>query len=211
MANPNPALVALVSQAGDRAAETPVSSLFIGRWSSRALTGEAIPDETLFALFEAARFAPSYMNSQPWRFAFARRGEPAFDRLAASLLPGNQIWAKEASALVLVASKAAFTPPGASEPILSPASSFDTGAAWASLALQASLLGWSTRAMAGFDKDKARAATGAPESLKLEAVIAIGKRGDPTLLPEERQPMEKPSPRKKMADIVFAGGFPPDC
>ncbi|MDI9846991.1 nitroreductase family protein [Rhodoblastus sp. 17X3] len=211
MTKTDPALVSLVSQAGERAAETPVSSLFIGRWSSRAMTGERIPDEALFALFEAARFAPSYMNSQPWRFAFARRGEPDFEKLLASLNESNQVWAKDASALVLIASKAAFTPPGKSEEAINPASSFDSGAAWASLALQARLLGWTTRAMAGFDKDKARIAAKAPQSLKLEAMIAIGRRGDPSSLPADRQPMEKPNARKAIAEIVFAGAFPGDC
>ncbi|WP_374548132.1 nitroreductase family protein, partial [Rhodoblastus sp.] len=149
MADPNSSLVSLVSNAGERAAETPVSSLFIGRWSSRAMTGEPIPDEVLFALFEAARFAPSSYNSQPWRFAYARRGEAAFDKLFACLSENNRGWAGEASALVLVASKARFTPQGQSAPIESASASFDTGAAWASLAFQARLLGWTTRAMAG--------------------------------------------------------------
>jgi nitroreductase len=211
MTKTDPALVSLVSQAGERAAETPVSSLFIGRWSSRAMTGESIPDEALFALFEAARFAPSYMNSQPWRFAFARRGEPDFETFLASLTESNRVWAKDASALVLIASKAAFTPPGKSEEAINPASSFDAGAAWASLALQARLLGWTTRAMAGFDKDKARIAARAPQGLKLEAMIAIGRRGDPSSLPADRQPLEKPNARKAIAEIVFAGGFPENC
>ncbi|MCI4680098.1 nitroreductase family protein [Rhodoblastus acidophilus] len=211
MSEPNPLLVSLVSQAGERAAGTPVSSLFIGRWSARAMTGEPIPDKVLFALFEAARFAPSSNNSQPWRFAYARRGKPAFDKFHACLSDSNRVWASKASALALVASKAAFTPEGGSEPRVSGSSSFDTGAAWASLAFQAALLGWSTRAMGGFDHDLARAAAGAPESLKLEAMIAIGKRGDPLLLPEERRAFEKPNRRKKIEEIVFAGGFPADC
>lgn len=211
MSEPNPSLVSLVSQAGERTAETPVSSLFIGRWSSRALTGEPIPDKVLFALFEAARFAPSSYNSQPWRFAFARRGEPDFDKFYGCLNEFNRDWAKGASALVLVASKAAFTPEGENRELVSGSASFDTGAAWASLALQASLLGWSTRAMGGFDRDLARAATGAPEGLKLEAMVAIGKRGDPSLLPEDRRSFEKANRRKKITEIVFAGGFPADC
>ncbi|HUO54053.1 MAG TPA: nitroreductase family protein [Rhodoblastus sp.] len=211
MSEPSPSFVSLVSQAGERAAATPVSSLFLERWSSRALTGEPIPDKVLFALFEAARYAPSSYNSQPWRFVFARRGDEDFDRLYACLSDFNRVWAQNASALVLVASKAAFVPEGQSEQLLSGSASFDTGAAWASLALQASLLGWSTRAMGGFDRDRARAATGAPESLKLEAVIAIGKRGDPSLLPEGRRPNEKPNGRKRIEEIVFAGSFPADC
>jgi nitroreductase len=211
MAEPNSSLASLVAKVGERAAETPVSSLFIGRWSSRAMTGEPIPDDVLFALFEAARFSPSGYNSQPWRFAYARRGEAAFEALFSCLSVHNQGWAKDASALVLIASKASFIPPGQSAPAISPTASFDAGAAWASLAFQAALLGWTTRAMAGFDKDKARLATGAPESLKLEAMIAVGRRGDPSKLPEDRQLLEKPNPRKKIAEIVFAGGFPADC
>jgi nitroreductase len=211
MTRTNPDLVSLVSKAGERSAGTPVSSLFIGRWSSRAMTAEPIPDEILFAMFEAARFAPSSFNSQPWRFAFARRGEPDFDKFLACLSEMNQVWAKHASALVLIASKAAFTPAGKTEQALSASASFDTGAAWASLAFQAALLGWTTRAMGGFDKDRARVAARAPESLKLEAMIAIGRRGDASSLPPDRQPMEKPNARKAIADIVFAGGFPADC
>ena len=211
MFEPDPALVSLVSQAGERAADTPVSSLFIGRWSSRAMTGEPIPDHVLFALFEAARFAPSSYNSQPWRFAFARRGEPEFEKLHACLSEPNRVWSRNASALVLVASKAAFTPDGKTEEMMSGSASFDAGAAWASLAFQASLLGWSTRAMGGFDRDLARAATQAPEGLKLEAMVAIGKRGDPALLPEDRRPLEKPNRRKKIKESVCTGGFPADC
>jgi nitroreductase len=211
MTKADPALVSLVSQSGERSAGTPVSSLFIGRWSSRAMTGEPIPDEVLFALFEAARFSPSSYNSQPWRFAFARRGEPDFDNFFACLSETNQVWAKDASALVLIASKASFTHAGKTEQAVSACASFDTGAAWASLAFQAALLGWTTRAMGGFDKDRARVAARAPESLKLEAFVAIGRRGDPSSLPADRQPLEKPNARKAVADFVFAGGFPADC
>lgn len=211
MTTPDPALISLVSKAGDRAAETPVSALFLTRWSSRAMTGEALPDAILFALLEAARFAPSGYNSQPWRFAYARRGTGEFDRFLGALSEFNQSWAKEASALVLIASKAEFTPPGQDKVILSPTASFDAGAAWASLALQAALLGWTTRAMAGFDHEKARAASGAPEGLKLEAVIAIGRRGDASRLSPDKQALEKPNARKKVAEIAFEGAFAEGC
>lgn len=208
---PDPNLISLISNAGERAAETPVSALFMQRWSARAMTGEPIPDEILFALFEAARYAPSSYNSQPWRFAYARRGTEDFPRFVGFLNEFNHSWAKEASALVLIASKAAFTPPGQDEELISASASFDAGAAWASLAFQAALLGWSTRAMAGFDKDKARIGTQAPDSLKLEAMIAIGRRGDASLLPPDKQAMEKPNARMKIAEIVFAGAFPAEC
>jgi nitroreductase len=208
MTQPNPALVSLVSQAEGRAAETPVSALFMHRWSARAMTGEAIPDAVLFALFEAARYAPSAYNSQPWRFAYAKKGDPEFDALIASLWAGNQPWAKEASALIVIAAKPAFTPPGQDKPIELATASFDAGAAWASLAFQAALLGWGTRAMAGFDHEQARAAVKAPASLKLEAIIAVGKRGDVANLPLEKQPLEKPNARREVARTAFAGAFP---
>jgi nitroreductase len=207
---PDPALVKLISQAGDRAAATPVSSLFLTRWSARAMTGEPIPDEILFALFEAARYAPSSYNSQPWRFAYAKRGDEAFPRFVECLSEPNKAWAGEASALVLIASRAAFVPPGQSVETISASASFDAGAAWASLAFQAALLGWTTRAMGGFEKERARIATGAPEALKLEAMIAIGKRGDASRLPPDKQPLEKPNARKKIDKIVFAGSFAAD-
>lgn len=210
MTAPDASLISLISQAGPRVAETPVSSLFLNRWSSRAMTGEPIPDAVLFALFEAARYAPSSYNSQPWRFAYAKAGTEDFSRFVGALSESNQGWAKQASALVLIASKARFTPPGQSAEIVSGAASFDAGAAWASLAFQAALLGWATRAMGGFDQERARIATGAPESLKLEAMIAIGKRGDAALLPPDKQPLEKPNARKAIGDIVFAGAFPGD-
>src|SRR5208282_2572715 len=130
---PDPSLISLISQAGERAAETPVSALFMTRWSARAMTGEPIPDEILFALFEAARFAPSSYNSQPWRFVYAKRGSKAFSRFVDFLVESNRSWASEASALVLIASKAAFTPAGGTGEIVSGSASFDAGAAWASL------------------------------------------------------------------------------
>jgi nitroreductase len=211
MSQPDPSLVSLVSRAGERDAGTPVSSLFIDRWSPHAMTGEPIPDEVLFALFEAARYAPSSHNSQPWRFAYARRGEPDFAIFLASLSDSNREWARNASALVAIASKAIFTLEGSTEQHISRSASFDAGAAWASFAFQAELLGWTTRAMGDFDHDLARAATHSPDSLKIEVIVAVGKRGDASLLPEARRPMEKPNQRKALEKIVFAGGFPENC
>ncbi len=173
------------------------------------MTGEAIPEEILFSMFEAARHAPSSHNSQPWRFAYARRGEPDFAIFLACLSDQNREWARNASALVAVASKAVYTRDGSAEKNVSRSASFDAGAAWACLAVQAELLGWTARPMGAFDGDLARAATHAPDSLKIEVIVAIGKRGDSS--PPERQTSEKPNPRKAMDEIVFAGGFPADC
>ena len=208
MTEPDASLVSLVTLAGDRAADTPVSALFLNRWSARAMTGEPIPEKVLFALLEAARYAPSAYNSQPWRLVYARKGEAAFDALLAALSENNRPWAQNASALIVVASKAEFTPPGAEKPVTIGSASFDAGAAWASLAFQAALLGWSTRAMGGFDHVSARIAVRAPENLKLEAVVAVGRRGDAAQLPPEKQALEKPNARRDLLRTAFAGAFP---
>ncbi len=203
----DPSIVQLVSRDGDRATETPVSALFLRRWSARAMTGEPIPEKALLCLLEAARFAPSAYNAQPWRFVYARNGEAAFDALLGALTDSNRVWARKASALILAASKAEFTPAG-QKPVTLGSASFDTGAAWASLALQAAMLGWTTHAMAGFDAGKARAAVTAPENLKLEVVIAVGRRGDAAELPPEKQALEKPNARRPLALTAFSGAFP---
>jgi nitroreductase len=208
MAEIDASLVTLASRVGDREAETPVSALFLHRWSARAMTGEPIPEKILFALLEAARYAPSAYNAQPWRFVYARRGEAAFDALVAALSDGNRPWAREASALIVVATKAEFTPPGHDAPVQLGTASFDAGAAWASLAFQAALLGWSTHAMAGFDAGKARAVVAAPASLKLEAIVAVGRRGDAARLSPEKQALERPNARRALARTAFAGAFP---
>src|SRR5271155_3133930 len=130
----------------------PVADLIVKRWSPRAFTGEAIPEDTLHSLFEAVRWAPSAGNSQPWRLIFARRETPAFETILGVLNPSNRIWAERASALIIIVPKARSPPPGG-EPTSLPTHSFDAGAAWAHLALQAEHLGWSAHAMAGSDRD----------------------------------------------------------
>lgn len=185
----------------------PIAEAFHARWSPRAFAGEEIPVETLMGLFEAARWAPSAFNAQPWRFLYARRGTPAFDAYLATLAPGNQGWARDASALVAVVSKRTFTPPGAAAPAPLPSHSFDAGAAWAQLALQAQLWGWSTHAMAGFDEPAARRALGVPDDHGIEIFVAIGKQGDPAHLPDWAKEREHPNDRKPLADLVREGKF----
>jgi nitroreductase len=186
-----------------RQADHSVSLLFLSRWSPRAFTGEAISVETLMTIFEAARWAPSAYNSQPWRFVYARRDTPAFAALLGALIPYNQAWANKASALVVVLSKASFTPPGKTEPTISGSASFDAGAAWASLAFQAYKLGWFAHGMTGFDAEEARRVVKAPEDYRIEAFVAIGKRGDPSSLPERLQSNEKPNARRPLSETVF--------
>jgi nitroreductase len=184
-----------------------IEPLFYGRWSPRAFTGEEIPESTLLGLFEAARWAPSAMNAQPWRFVYARRGTPAFERFLSTLAPANQVWAVKASALIAVISSKLMHDPRKNGSVPSASHSFDAGAAWAQLALQAHLSGWSTHAMGGFDRSAARDALAVPDDFEIEVFVAVGRQGDASSLPDWIRARENPNERKPLADIVREGSF----
>lgn len=190
-----------------RIAEHPVDKVFIERWSPRAFTGEAMPQSVLFSLFEAARWAPSSYNSQPWRFLYATRDSAHWDKFLDLLIPFNQSWAKTGSAIVFVLSETTMVVQGKDARVPSYNHSFDAGAAWGSLALQAQLLGWHTHGMAGIELERIKTELKVPDGLRIEAGIVIGKLGPKTLLPEMLQAREFPSPRKPVAEIAFEGGF----
>lgn len=191
-----------------RTTERPVSPQFLERWSPRAFDGSALDEATLLSLIDAARWAPSAFNYQPWRFVWAIKGDEAFDTLLGLLLPFNAAWAGKAGALVFVLSDTQIVAPGASEAQPATTNSFDAGAAWAQLALQAHLSGLATHAMAGFDHARAPEVLGAGTRYKVEAAIAIGRRGDKADLPEVLQAREAPSPRKPVEELAFRGQLP---
>ncbi|MCY1402605.1 malonic semialdehyde reductase RutE [compost metagenome] len=193
--------------ANPRVTEYAIDSQFINRWSPRAFTTENIPEETLLGFFEAARWAPSAYNSQPWRFLYARRDTPNWARYLGLLNEFNRSWAQHAAALVIVISKTTFTAPGASEETPALWHTFDTGSAWGHLALQASIDGWHTHAMAGFDQALARQELNIPEGYALHAAVAIGKLGDKASLAEGLQAREVPSPRRPLSELVAEGDF----
>jgi nitroreductase len=124
-----------------RTADHDIDPIFLQRWSPRAFTGEAMPQDVLQSLFEAARWAPSAINIQPGRFVYARRGTAEWEPLFGALMEMNQAWVVNASVLAYAISDRFRRKPGA-EPTPNRSHSFDTGAAWACLALQASHLGW---------------------------------------------------------------------
>ena len=190
-----------------RIADHPIDPQFTERWSPRAFSGESIPQETLLSFFEAARWAPSAYNSQPWRFLYARRDTPNWERYLGLLNEFNRSWAQHAAALVIVISKTTFVAPGASEESPALWHTFDTGSAWGYLALQASLSGWHTHGMAGFDQDLTRKELNIPEGYAVHAAIAIGKLGDKSTLPDYLQGREVPSPRKPLAELAAEGDF----
>ena len=187
-----------------RVSEYPIDPLFLNRWSPRAMSGARLSQEDLMTLFEAARWAPSSSNEQPWRFLYAHRESPSWPLFFDLLNPGNQVWCQNASMLVVVISHKVFERNG--KP--SRTHDFDAGSAWMSLALQGSLKGLVVHGMAGLDYDKARAVLGVPEDYDVEMMIAIGHPAPPETLPEKLQVNEKPNGRKKLNEIVFEGGWP---
>jgi nitroreductase len=189
----------------NRQLEHEISPLFAQRWSPRSLTGEEIPDEVLFSAFEAARWAPSGGNLQPWRFIYSKRGSASWDKFLALLNANNQRWAEKASALILFVSKKTTIRNG--EVVPSKSHSFDTGAAWQNLALQALLSGWRTRAIGGFDREKAKIELKIPDDFEAEAFVAIGKQADKEALPADFQEREVPNSRLPLKDLILDGGF----
>ena len=150
----------------------PIHSILLNRWSSRVMSGEEMTDEELMPLFEAARWAPSSYNAQPWRFIYAKRNSPHWDRLFNLLLPGNQQWSIHASVLILLVSHKVFE--HNQKPSIT--HSLDTGAAWENLALEGLNRGFVVHGMQGFDYEKARKDCAVPDEYQVEAMIAIGKK-----------------------------------
>ena len=193
---------------GNRTADHPIEPLFLERWSPRAFTGEAISQEDLLTMLEAGRWAPSSYNSQPWRFVYARRDTPQWAPMLGLLVEFNQSWAKDAAALVVVASNSMMLPPGKDAPVPSHSHSLDAGAAWGYVALQAQKMGWRTHGMVGFDLERAFAELGFTQGYRVEQIFAVGKQADKAKLPEFLQAREEPSPRKPLSETAFEGRFP---
>lgn len=181
----------------------PIDPLFVRRWSPRAMSGAPLSESELMTLFEAARWAPSAFNAQPWRFLYARRDTPHWVRFLSFLNERNAPWCARAAALVVVLSRKT-TDAGAENWT----AAFDTGAAWMSLALQGTLSGLVVHGMAGFDYDRAQAELGIPADWDVQCMVAIGRPGDPALLPEKLQAREVPSLRRPVGESAFEGGFP---
>ena len=191
-----------------RQADHPIDPLFLERWSPRAFDGSEIPESDLHSLFEAARWAPSAFNSQPWRFLYARRDEADWERFLDLLIPFNRSWAQSASVLVYILSDTLPFTDKAGEPATSHTHSYDSGAAWACFALQATRMGYQAHGMSGVDFDRAREELGVPERYRIEAAAVVGRIGDPATLPEKLRAREFPSGRKAAREFAFRGSFP---
>ncbi len=188
-----------------RKADYPISSFILNRWSPRAMSGEPISKEELFTLFEAARWAPSSYNNQPWIFIYGMQGTDAWKTLHALQVPFNQEWTKKSSALVLIVSKNNFYQND--KPAIT--HSFDTGAAWMALALEGHEKGLVVHGMQGFDYEAAKSKLHIPKDYTVEAMAAIGRPAPKETLSPELQAKEVPSTRRPLADFVMEGSFRP--
>jgi len=191
-----------------RKAEYPIEDVFIRRWSPRAFDGSLLEEGDILRLFEAARWAPSAFNAQPWRFLYALRGSADWERFLDLLIPFNRSWAESASGLIFVLSDRYMRNPDGTPKAESHSHSFDAGAAWGYLALQATHDGLHVHGMTGIDFDKAYSALAVPEGFRIEAAVAVGRIGDPATLPEGLREREGPSGRLPLSQLAFAGSYP---
>jgi len=186
-----------------RKADYDINPLMLNRWSPRAMSGEEISDEDLMRLFEAARWAPSSYNGQPWRFIYAKRNTQYWDTLFNLMASINQTWAKNAAVLVVIVSRKNFE--FNEKPSIT--HQFDSGSAWENLALQAETQQLVTHGMQGFDYEKARKDLSIPDNFDVMAMVAIGKPAPKEILPSQLQQKEEPSDRKPLSELIMEGRF----
>lgn len=182
-----------------RKPDYPIHPLLLNRWSPRSMTKESLTEEELLPLFEAARWAPSSYNAQPWRFIYARRGTTHWDRFFHLLVDFNKQWCANAAVLGIIAARKTFEK--TNKPSIT--HGLDTGAAWQNLCLEGTSRGLAVHGMEGFDYKGAQLFV-LPECEVL-AMFAVGKRAPKENLPPALQEKEVPSNRKKLEEFVFVG------
>ena len=185
-----------------RVASSSVEPMFVERWSSKAFADKALSDDQIASLFEAAHWAPSGSNRQPWLFVYATDG-PDREKFNSLLNEGNARYAPNAAMLVLVFARIVDD-----EGKKIRTAHFDTGAAWMSLALQANRIGLNTRAMGGIDLDAAYDVAGVPRD-KFETIcaIAVGDRGADDDIHERMVKQNFANDRKDVSEIAFKGSY----
>ncbi len=182
-----------------------VHPLIRDRWSPRAFdAGKPVSKDDLISVLEAARWAASSNNVQPWRFIVATADQPeAHAKALEGFNVRNQRWAKNAPVLVIVLARKV-TDEGAANGI----APYDTGAAVAQLILQATALGLTVHQAGGIEKDKIRAAFNVPEDTDILVAFGLGYQADASVLPDDLAEREKtPRARKSLSDIVYTGAY----
>ena len=182
-----------------RNADYDVHPIIISRWSPRAMNGKPISESQLFSLFEAARWAPSSRNEQPWRFLYAMRDTEHWQTFFDLLVEGNQVWCKDAAALIVILSKERYE----HKDLPNPSHAFSTGSAFENLALQATAMGLVSHPIGGFDHDRAREELNVPEGYAVVAMCAVGNPGERSSLPEELQEREQPPGSKPVGELIM--------
>jgi nitroreductase len=186
------------------ASDHPIHDLIRHRWSPRAFADKPVAPEVLRSLFEAARWAPSSSNEQPWAFLVATKDSPSYSKLLSTLVEFNQMWAKNAPVLAIAVSRLSFARSG--QPNRN--AFYDTGAAVAHLTMEASTRGLFVHQMAGFDPQKAKELFSIPADWEAIAAFVIGYPGDPQALPETLRERElAPRARKPLSEFVLSGAW----
>jgi len=181
--------------------DVPLHPLIAERWSPRALDpSRTISDRQLVGILEAARWAPSFDNRQPWRFLVGRRGDETFAGVHKVLFDNNRVWTGNAAALILACALTR-APDGSAMP----QAPYELGLAVAQLSLQAQDEGLVAHQLGGFDADKASIAFAIPVHVRPYSVIAVGYLADPRGLPEHLRAQEKARrERRRVREIAFS-------
>ena len=182
-----------------RTPDCEVDSMFTDRWSPRAFLPDPLSEHQIKSLFEAARWAPSCFNEQPWLFVYATEPEQR-EKLVSALVPKNQRWAAKCPMLMFVLARKKFQQGGRDNRH----APYDAGAAWMALALQARRLGLYAHAMAGFSQDKAYDVLGVSrDEYHVMAAIAVGRKNENAEdLPDDLRAMESPNTRKPPSEVA---------
>ncbi len=202
-ASPPVHLPAMIKGSEKRKAEYSIENYILDRWSPRAMNGESLSTAELCRLFEAARWAPSSYNAQPWRALYALRETAPWETFFGLLVEGNQAWAKDAAALVVFLSAKNFEHNGKPNTT----HSYDCGSAWENFALQGFSQGLVVHGMVGFDAERARTELQVPDEFSVEAMAAVGRPGEMESLSEKMQKAESPNERRPVSESIREGNF----
>ena len=177
-----------------------VDPVFVKRWSPRSFSPEPVTDDQLGAVFEAARWTPSWMNNQPWLLVYETDG-PRRQAILDTFMDFNRVWAANAPVVGLTLARTEL------EGFMARTRDFDTGAAMMAMALQATGLGLSMHLLGGIDVEAAHALTGTdPADTVVLCGWVLGHRGDGAELDDKLRGREQPSARKPVDEFAFRGG-----
>lgn len=188
----------------NRITQFPCDEIFLTRRSTRAFDLEKkIDHDELMSCFEAARWAPSSYNSQPWRYVYAEKGSLAYNNMVESMVEFNKQWASHAQYLILICSRTKMRHNDA----YARTHSLDAGSSYIQFILEAHQRGIACHPMDGFSHEKIRAFFNIPEIYQIEALVACGKPGDISLLPAALKEKEIPTERLKIEEFVSSENF----